>query len=79
MLYLFFFFLQNVTLLSTSLQLIWEWTMYISESTKPEHSLNFLLASLLSELTFLWKTSTAHEHERGGRDTCQTAQSWKTC
>lgn len=43
----------EVTLLSTSLQLICDWTMYMSESTSPEHSLSFLLASLRSELTFL--------------------------
>lgn len=42
------------TLLSTSLQSIWDWTMYMSESTNPVHSLSFLLASLRSELTFLW-------------------------
>lgn len=28
--------------------------MYMSESTNPVHSLSFLLASLRSELTFLW-------------------------
>lgn len=44
---------QKLTLLSTSLQLICDWTMYMSESTNPEHSLSFLLASLRSELTFL--------------------------
>lgn len=49
--------------------------MYMSESTNPEHSLNFLLASLLSELTFLWRADKVHEKERGGRDTSQTAQS----
>lgn len=43
-----------LTLLSTSLQSIWDWTMYMSESTSPVHSLSFLLASLRSELTFLW-------------------------
>lgn len=42
-----------LTLLSTSLQSIWDWTMYMSESTNPVHSLSFLLASLRSELTFL--------------------------
>lgn len=42
-----------LTLLSTSLQLICDWTMYISESTSPVHSLSFRLASLRSELTFL--------------------------
>lgn len=41
------------TLLSTSLQSIWDWTMYMRESTNPVHSLSFLLASLRSELTFL--------------------------
>lgn len=41
--------------------------MYMSESTKPEHSRNFLLASLLSELTFLWRGDIAHEKARGGR------------
>lgn len=45
--------LVTITLLSTSLQSIWDWTMYMRESTSPVHSLSFLLASLRSELTFL--------------------------
>lgn len=45
----------TVTLLSTSLRLICDWTTYISESTNPVHSLSFRRASLRSELTFLLK------------------------
>lgn len=43
----------RLALLSTSLQSIWDWTMYMRESTNPVHSLSFLRASLRSELTFL--------------------------
>lgn len=52
------------TLLSISLQLIWDWTMYMTESTNPVHSLIFLLASLRSELTFLFikeKKKSSHK------------------
>lgn len=41
------------TLLSTSFRSIWDWTMYMSASTNPVHSLSLRLASLRSELTFL--------------------------
>ena len=56
------------TLLSTSLRLICDWTMYMSESTNPEHSLSLRRASLRSELTFL------RSREQHSSDTLATLQ-----
>lgn len=64
-----------LTLLSTSLRSIWDLTMYMSESTSPVHSLSFLLASLRSELTFLWKSGKM----RGGETTNGEENGVKQC
>lgn len=42
--------------------------MYMSESTNPAHSLSFLLASLRSELTFLWTGGKVEERRNTSAD-----------